>query len=80
VSDVDDAKRSLSRLLDDAPVVRGERALRSLDAAVRFRESGGIDRLRRVADRHDGAHGARASRVVASFDRLRTAARRDSGE
>jgi len=80
VSDIDDAKRSLSRLLDDAPVVRGERALESLDAAVRFRESGALDRLRRVADRRDDARGARAARVVAAFDRLCAAARSDPSD
>jgi len=77
VSDIDDAKRALSRLLDDDPVARGEQAIRSLDDALRFRESGGLARLRRVADRRDDARGARATRVVDAFDRLRAAIRGD---
>lgn len=80
MSDIDDAKRSLSRLLDDDLVIRGERALESLDAAAKFRESGGLDRLRQVARYRDDTRGTRAALVRDAFDRLRAAARGDPTE
>ena len=69
------AKRTLSRLVNADPVARGEHALGSLPAAVRFVEDGGLARLRTVAARGTGERAARARRTLAAFRAFRAATR-----
>jgi precorrin-2 methylase len=73
-----DAKRVCSLLVSPDPVARGERALESLDAAARFRDSRGLTRLRTVAASGTDDRARRAARVCVAFDRFRAAARGDA--
>jgi hypothetical protein len=75
-----DAKHVCSLLVSSDPVVRGEHALESLDAAARFQETGGVARLRTVAAAGSGDRARRAARVCAAFDRVRAAAHGESGD
>jgi hypothetical protein len=83
VSDVDSApdpaavKRALSRLVDDDPLARGERALESLPVAAGFAERGGLADLRTVAATAEGERAVRARRVLDAFRAFRMAARSD---
>lgn len=69
------AKDALARLADPSPVVAAERALRDVERAASFHESGGLARLRRVADRPAEPRADRARGLLAAFEGFRRAAR-----
>lgn len=78
MSDIESAKRVLARLVADDPVADAETALRDLDRAAAFRESGGLDRLRTALATAEGERAARGREALAAFERFRRVAAGES--
>jgi len=68
MADPDAVKRALAELALRDPVERATAAVGDLEAAARFAESGGVERLRTSLERRDSPTG---ERVLARFERYR---------
>lgn len=75
MTDVTEAKRALARLASPDCIRRARLAVDTLETAARFRQSGGVERLRRAVAAAGGRREARGRAALREFQAYAAAAR-----